>query len=53
MIAVPIEVTEWYRQAGIAESIDEVWVMFDYQDISETLKKWKYGGSENAWKALE
>lgn len=53
VIAVPVEVTEWYRQSNTAESIDAIWVMFDYQDISEPLKRWKYHRDESAWRMLE
>jgi predicted amidophosphoribosyltransferase len=49
----PKNFVTWYKGVGMPKEVVSVWVLFEYQDVSQILKRWKYEGNENSKIALE
>lgn len=49
----PKNFVTWYKDVGMPKEVVSVWVLFEYQDVSQILKRWKYEGNENSKIALE
>lgn len=50
-IEIPIsskDFVDWYKDVGMPEEVVSVRVLFEYQDISQILKSWKYEGNETS-----